>query len=359
MTVRLIQGVLLACAIGACSGGSGTQVITGHVDVGKGALAVRAIADDDVVTATPVRRDGSFTLVLPSGPQYRLEVLTSNGVKNVVMRSGNVLRDLSFKVCQPKDPFDIGAMGDPSTDGLCMPGDPNCEPCDPMAGMACGEPPNCGPNDPNCMCDPATGNCTPPCDPMTDPTCGGGCDPSDPNCGTMCQPGDPNCPPPSCDPMTDPNCKCNADGTCPPPPCDPMTDPNCGGGCSAGDPNCCDPTTGMCPPPQCDPADPMCKCSMDPTDPNCGGCYADGTCPPPDCSDPNQPGCTPPCMDPMDPTTCEDPCAKDPAVCGCMANTDDCWGQPEPCVMADGTVNMCDPGNGMEPEHVPGDFGCE
>lgn len=348
MTVRSIQG-LLACAIAtaACTGGSGTQVITGHVDVGKGALAVRAIADTDVVTATPVRSDGTFTLSLPSGTSYRLEVLTTSGVKNVVMRSGNVLRDLSFKVCQPKDPFDIGGMGDPNPDGLCMPGDPNCEPCDPMAGMECGT--GCGPNDPNCMQPP------PGCDPMTDPTCA--CN-ADGTCG------------PTCDP-SDPNCMCDPDGNCVPPTCDPAIDPMCPPppSCQPGDPNCCDPMTQMCePPPHCDPTtDPMCTCNADgtcppppqcaPNDPMC--CYANNTCPPPDCTDPNAPGCQPPCVDPMDPTSCTDPCANDPATCGCMANTADCWPQPEPCCDPNGTVGMCDPGQGMEPDNVPGDFGCE
>ena len=379
MSVRLMK-VLALCsgALVACAGGTDTQVLTGRVDTSKGALAIRAVSADDVVTATPVRTDGSFRLTLPAGTTYRLEVLTRHGVKNIVRRSGNVLRDLSFKVCQPVDPYDIGGVGDPMTDGLCNAGDPNCTPCDPATGMDCEQPlpPTCEPMDPNCACDIVAPDGT--CCQANDPSCGPlPCmDPGDPNCCAdgfcppPCSPGDPNCcmpdasgncePPKPCDPTTDLMC-CDANGTCgePPPECQP------------GDPNCepptpCDPTT-----------DPMCKCNADGTcpplpctgnDPSCGGC-----------DDPNAPGCAPPC-DPTDPTTCKDPCADDPASCGCMIgpsgdpsgdpggdpsggpNGDasgqaNCWPEPQPCCDASGTT--CDPSDGMAPDNVPGDFGCE
>jgi hypothetical protein len=227
MSVRLMKIFALCCgALTACAGGSETQVLTGRVDTSKGALAIRAVSADDVVTATPVRTDGSFTLTLPAGTTYRLEVLTRDGVKNIVRRSGNVLRDLSFKVCEPVDPFDIGGVGDPTTDGLCNPGDPNCTPCDPATGMDCDQPP-----------------LPPTCDPTLDPNCK--CEIVTPD-GTCCQAGDPSCGPLPCMDPADPNC-C-ADGFCPPP-------------CSPDDPNCCMPdAAGNCEPPTpCDPTtDPMC-----------------------------------------------------------------------------------------------------
>ncbi len=46
-------------------------------------IAVRAIDGQDVVTAAQVRSDGSFTLALPSGNRYRIEVLTAAGVKHL------------------------------------------------------------------------------------------------------------------------------------------------------------------------------------------------------------------------------------------------------------------------------------
>ncbi len=370
MTVRSREMLavcgMLAAMLAACSGEDSPQVITGHFELSRGALAIRAITDDNVVTATPVRTDGSFTLTLPAGSSYRLEVLTSTGVKNIVMRSGNVLRDLSFKVCQPQDPFDVGDVGDPNMDGLCAPGDVNCTPCDPMSGEMCPEPPKeCQPDDPNCAPPPGCESMTDPncggCDPMTDPSCGGGCDPNDPSCGSMCSSDGTCCYPDGscCKPEPDGTLTCcYADGSC----C--YGDGTC---CSANDPNCA-------PPPTCQPGDPNCeppKC--DPTiDPMC--CYADGTCPPPPppcdpatdptcdcnatgtcgCTDMNDPNCVPPCENPMDPSTCKDPCIEDPAQCGCT--TPDCWTEPEPCCDANG---MCDPGDGMEPDNVPTDFGCE
>jgi hypothetical protein len=364
---RSMKMLALCLGLAACTGGADVQVITGRVATSQGALAIRAVADNDVVTATPVRTDGSFTLTLPAGTSYRLEVLTRTGVKNMVQRSGNILRDLSFRVCQPVDPFDIGGVGEPGTDGLCMPGDASCTPCDPMTGAEC-EPPK-PPDDPNCMPN-AAGHCEPPLPPT--------CEPMDPNCacdivapdGTCCQAGDPSCGPLPCMDPGDPSC-CSANGFCPPTPCDPMSDPTC----EPPPPPDCDPASGNCEPPTCDPmTDPMCEpppCA-DPTDPNCGYC-SDPTapgCTPPcadptdpncgyGCSDPMAPGCTPPCENPMDPSTCKDPCAEDPASCGCMADASgqaDCWPEPQPCCSPDGTT--CDPADGMAPDNVPGDFGC-
>jgi hypothetical protein len=334
----MMRLLTLCCALAACTDGSSTQVLTGRVDTSKGALAIRAIADDNVVTATPVRSDGSFTLSLPSGSNYRLEVLTRTGVKNVVARSGNVLRDLTFKVCDPGNPFDVGGMGDPNPDGICGPNDLNCVPCDPANGMDCSDPCKANPMDPGCL---------PPPDPCSDPT--------SPNCWP-CDPMDLNCQPPKCEDPNDPTCcVLSPDGTCCPP-----DDPMCAPSCQPGDPMCCD-ANGTCTPP-CDPmTDPNCECKADGTcqppptcdvnDPTCMGCYPDGTC---GCTDPTAPGCVPPCMDPMDPNTCKDPCVEDPIACGCT--TPDCWPAPEPCCDPNG---MCDPSDGMEPDNIPGDFGCQ
>src|SRR5688500_3695221 len=152
-TVRTLR-VLALCLVGACSGGTSTQVLTGHVPSERGALAVRAVADGEIVAATPVRSDGTWTIELAEGQRYRLEVLTRTGVKHVVHHKDGSLRDLVFKVCDAGEPHDTGEMGDPQPGD--QPGDPGCD-----------EPPTC--------------------DPMTDPDCdgggGGGCEPGDPNCG--------------------------------------------------------------------------------------------------------------------------------------------------------------------------------
>ena len=286
----------LCVVVGCTASDPPSQVLTGRVDAKQGAVAIRAVVGGEVATAAEVRSDGAFTLALPAGERYRLEVLTRSGVKHLVTRSGTHLVGVSFKVCAPADPFSFGTVGDPNTNGMCTdPSDPDCKPeptpCDPM-DQSC-QPPSCQLGDPSCPCDPATGvNCPPP--PCMDPT--------DPNCN----------PPPPCDPA-DPMCGCMADGTC----------------CQPGEPNC------PPPPPPCDPT----------TEPNCK---------PDPCTDPTAPGCAPPCTDPMDPGTCGDPCPDDPMSCGCMANDPNCWGQPPKCDDAG-----CAPGDSMMPEHAPSDFGCE
>jgi hypothetical protein len=343
MKRALTAWLFAACAVAGfgCSDEAKTQVLTGRVST-QGAIAVRAVDGTTIITAARVRSDGTFTLSLPAGHRYRLEVLTSDGVHNVVATKSGTLSDITFKVCEPQPPWDMGGFGEPG-----------CDPMDPNS--MCGDPPPpCDPNDPDCK--------PYPCDPNTDPMCVP-CDPMDPTCGgTTCDPmTDPNCqpPPPPCDPTTDPNCKCDpmTDPSCvPPPPCDPMTDPNCGGGCDPSDPNCqppCDPMTDpMC---KCYPGDPDCPV-CDPTDPNCGT-----TCDP--MVDPMCPTPPPPCEDPMDPNTCKDPCMIDPVSCGCGMDptyptmpdgtTDNtCWPPPEPC-----TMESC-PDDPWQPEKPPGDFGC-
>jgi len=297
--VRWIRPWLLAaCAAAGCTTTpTPTQVLTGSV-AATGAIAVRAVSSDAVVTAAQVRSDGTFTLALPGNAQYRLEILTATGVKPMYAKSGTSYRDLQFKVCQPQDPYDMGTVGDPMSGG-------GGQPCDPTT-------------DPNCKPPPP-----PPCDPMTDPSCAMPCDAAG------------NCPP-GCDPNTDPTCK-----PPPPPPCDPGTGMNCPPpppDCSNGGPNC--------PPPKCDPTstDPGTACPQ-PCDPS-----TDSTCVPPP---------PPPCMDPTDPTTCKDPCMDDPANCGCASTDPNCWPMPTP-PPCDASGN-CSPGDGggMCPDHPPTDIGCD
>jgi len=72
---------------------------------------VRAVTGDTVITAATVRTDGSFTLSLPVGERYRLEVLTTSGVRHVVASKDGSLTALTFAVCDPLAPYDIGGIG--------------------------------------------------------------------------------------------------------------------------------------------------------------------------------------------------------------------------------------------------------
>ena len=173
MRIALKTWLFAACAIAGfgCTDGTKTQVLTGRLTT-RDAVAVRAIDGTTIITAARVRSDGRFTLLLPANHHYRLEVLTPSGVHNLIGAKDGSYADVTFKVCEPQDPFDMGGMCDPND-----PAQQNCQPdgvpgCDPMTD------PNCtwcnDPTDPNC------GGC----DPMTDPNCGWMCpDPTDPNCG--------------------------------------------------------------------------------------------------------------------------------------------------------------------------------
>src|SRR5262245_61181325 len=112
--------LVASCAIAGfgCTDGTKTQVLTGRVTT-KNAVAVRAIDGDTIVTAGRVRSDGTFTLSLPAGHRYRLEVLSAGGVHNVVGTAKGGIADLAFKVCQPEDPFDMGGFGDPDMPTKC------------------------------------------------------------------------------------------------------------------------------------------------------------------------------------------------------------------------------------------------
>ncbi|HET7499516.1 MAG TPA: hypothetical protein VFK02_00880 [Kofleriaceae bacterium] len=306
-------GLLAACvAVWGCAGSSETQVVTGQISA-RSAAAVRAVDDQDVVTAAQVRSDGTFTLTLPTGNRYRVEVLTAAGVKHLYVHGPTGLHDLAFKVCKPGAPWDVGVLRPPSGDGkgTCDPSsDPTCK-CDPYGkcddGGGGGGGTGCDPKlDPNCKCDPY-GKCD-------DGSGGGG--------GT------------GCDPKTDPNCKCDPYGNC----------EDGGGGGGTG----CDPK--LDPDCKCDPSGKCVDGCLDPGDPSCK----------PMCDDPTGKYCEPPpppCKDPSDPNTCKDKCAIDPVGCGCPFGDPGCWGDPYP-PKCDANGN-CSAEGALMPEHPPGDFGCQ
>src|SRR5689334_14510774 len=110
MKMALRPWLLAACVatgIGCSQTPSSTQVVTGRVTT-AGAIAMRAVTGTTVVTASRIHSDGSFSLALPAGHLYRLELLTTRGVRPVLARSGRALSALEFRVCQPTQPFDCG-----------------------------------------------------------------------------------------------------------------------------------------------------------------------------------------------------------------------------------------------------------
>ncbi len=269
--------LLAICAAAGfgCADNGATQVLTGHVAT-RGAIAVRAVTGDSVVTAAQVRSDGTFTIAVPKGRNYRLEVMTSSGVRHVLANKGGGLQKLTFDVCQPVDPYDVGGIGGggTTTDPGPIVGGPT--PCDPLTDPYCLPPLDCEANN-TCPpeCSPGSnGTCEPPpmCDLTTDPTCGTGCQPGD-----DCVP-----PPPICTDPSDPYCMCDSNGQCPPTECNGSNGEVCP---PPPPPPCADPTNPeSCNDDNCMSDPTACGCSSD--EPNCWpnpeppSCDANGLCEP-------------------------------------------------------------------------------
>lgn len=154
---------LCAACIGCSTSAPPTQVITGQLSA-RDAVAVRATSGRDVVAAAEVRSNGAFTLALPVGGRYSIDVLTHDGVKHLFANGG-----YTFRVCAPGAPWNLGTVQTPP--GGSSPGsdpcgdDPTCgrdapPPCsDPSDPATCSDP--CGDDPTSCGC------------PTTDPTCWG------------------------------------------------------------------------------------------------------------------------------------------------------------------------------------------
>lgn len=349
--------LLIAAALGACVANDDTQTISGRVErtgFDGMALGARVVQGDAVVVTAPLAADGSFTVTVPAGTGYRLEIITSTGAHPFVQQAGAVLIEETFDVCDPIDPYDLGDVyqGDEIPDDWGEPGDPTWCPDGTMpdADGTCtgGTEPGCGDPPPPDWCPDGVPEeeCWDPCswDPMA-------CD--DP-CALY---------PETCDP-------CAADPSLCEDPC--LEHPEwCEDPCSSDDPAGCDPCVEH--PELCDPclADPslcdpcatrpeLCEdpCASDPTlceDPCalypelCDPCMGD-------------PSLCDPCLE--HPELCEDPCVTDPTLCEspCSAGMDGsyddptCW--PPPDDMPCDASGVCEPGGCAVPEAPIPDFGC-
>ena len=96
-----------ACAIAAagCTSDPKTQLLTGKLSSTQHAIAVRAVDGTTVITAARVRSDGSFTLQLPAGHHYRLEVLTASGVHNIVAAKNGSYADVTVSLDLSPQPY--------------------------------------------------------------------------------------------------------------------------------------------------------------------------------------------------------------------------------------------------------------
>ncbi len=182
-------------------GESAAQIVAGRVarhNFASQVVGVRALSGATAVAWSPVATDGRFSLELPAGADYRMEVVTTSGSHGFVASAEGSTRALRFDVCSAGVPFDVGHVHGWSQSDDEKPGDD------------CGDPPVPCDDDGNC-CFP-DGTCD---DPTTPP-----CDPGDPSCCDDPGP-DGSCPPQPCEPGPDGNCDQ------PPAPCDDYDDPSC------------------------------------------------------------------------------------------------------------------------------------
>ncbi|MFT3697767.1 MAG: hypothetical protein QM831_31800 [Kofleriaceae bacterium] len=78
---------------------------------------MRAVSGSTVVAATTISSAGDFSLALPAGATYRLEVLTSNGVAPIIT---SLSQQVEFRVCHAGAPISVGHVitgGDGSGSG--------------------------------------------------------------------------------------------------------------------------------------------------------------------------------------------------------------------------------------------------
>ncbi len=363
-----LWSVLLAATLGGCVlSQDDSQTITGRVErtgFDGMALGARVIQGDTVIVTAPLDSDGNFTVAVPPGTGYRLEIVTSTGAHPFVQHAGGELIEHAFDVCDPGDPFDLGDVyqgdsypeewdgedpgtgcGDPPPPDWCPADVPEEECWDPCLWdpMACEDPcalypETCDPcaKDPSRCEDPCLEHpewCVDPCE--EDPSlCEDPCAIDPTLC--MCPDGSTNCDPCEANPeMCDP-CVLH------PELCDPcLEDPSLCDPCATRPELCEDPDPCMLYPELCDP------CVGDPD--LCDPCLEH----PELCDDPCAlyPEMCDPCL--LDPTLCESPC--EPGADGSY-DDENCWPVPEdpPCDMN----GVCDPDGCAVPEEPIPDFGC-
>lgn len=98
-------------AVTGCSTSDQTQTISGRIAPGsfpEAVTSVRAIGNSGAITAQ-VQSDGSFALALPAGDRYRIELVSSSRVAELVYARGGSV-GASFFVASSVAPFDLGKV---------------------------------------------------------------------------------------------------------------------------------------------------------------------------------------------------------------------------------------------------------
>ena len=363
---RLAAALFLSTALAGCviGGDPDTQTLEGRVDRAGFdgiVLGARVVQGDQVVATSRLDADGRFTLRIPEGTGYRLEVITSTGARPTVRLGDGSLIAHTFDVCDPIDPFDLGDVHD----GGSFPDDwwPEEDPDDTGNGGGCDPGPD--------------GTCTDPDEPPPDPGCDGDkppwCPPDVPpdQCWDPCEWDPLACEDPcalypeTCDPCAENPEWCEDPCLENPEWCeDPCENPGPDGSCDPclEHPELCDPCLEN--PDMCDPCVIQPELCDDPCDPDPSQC------------DPclEYPEMCDPCL--LYPELC-DPCLEHPELCECDNPGPDgtCWPPDDGCDYDDPNTDpemcwppddepcdangICEPDDCAVPEFPIPDFGCE
>ncbi len=119
MKTVTLHALVMGAVMAGCSGSSKPQPISGTVaqsTFGQPVTQVQAVRAGKAAIVAPVAADGSFTLQLPAGKQYRLEFLSAGQTRLVFPRKVGAL-DWRFDVLGGGKTFDLGMVrnvGDPA-----------------------------------------------------------------------------------------------------------------------------------------------------------------------------------------------------------------------------------------------------
>lgn len=111
MSSQSLAPILIATLV-ACGSSAPPQTITGRVDGATFTSPISSIraSRPGAVIEAPVAGDGSFSIVLPAGSGYRIELVTAAGQPGLVFPRTAGTIDVAFDIRGGTQPFDLGMV---------------------------------------------------------------------------------------------------------------------------------------------------------------------------------------------------------------------------------------------------------
>lgn len=105
-------GLIIFSTLAACGGSAPPQTITGRIDnpTFKSPISSIRASRSGAVVEAPVASDGSFSIVLPAGNGYRIELVAAAGLPGLVFprSAGNI--EVGIDIRGGTQPFDLGMV---------------------------------------------------------------------------------------------------------------------------------------------------------------------------------------------------------------------------------------------------------